>query len=136
MILLQKYSTKQLLFFGIVLQFVSAILLFATAPLDVLSVTVVFIMFYIGSMGMIFGNVISLILENFKDISATANAINGVIGFIIASIIGFIASFIHDGTVTSIFTFMAITSLVSFILLFFITKGKKYWDIYFLYLYL
>jgi DHA1 family bicyclomycin/chloramphenicol resistance-like MFS transporter len=120
--LLQKYSEKQIVLVAVAVQFLSALLLFSSSSLHILFLTVALIMFYIGMLGLIFGNVISLVLEDFKDISATANAINGVIGFIIAALMGFIASFIHDGTLSSIFLFMLSTSLFSFILLYFVFK--------------
>ena len=125
MTFLQKYSIKKLLFTGIFIQFISSILLFLTSDLNILYLTVFFMMFYVGSLGLIFGNVITLVLENFKEISATANAINGVVGFIIAGIMGFIASLIHDGSLTSVFTFMAITTFISFFILLSIRKCIK-----------
>jgi DHA1 family bicyclomycin/chloramphenicol resistance-like MFS transporter len=122
MTLLQKHSIQKLLFFGIFLQFISSVLLLITSGFDLIYLTVVFMMFYVGSLGLIFGNVITLVLENFKEISATANAINGVVGFIIAGIMGFIASLIHDGSLTSVFAFMSITTFSSFVILISIRK--------------
>ena len=59
---------------------------------------------YISTLGFVFANVISLLLEHFKTISATATALNGVIGFSIPATIGFIASLIHDGGLDNIFS--------------------------------
>ncbi len=122
--LLQKYTTKGILSYAIIVQFIAASFLYSFSGTDILALIVGFIMLYIGVLGLIFGNVISLVLENFKDISATANAINGVIGFIIASLMGFISSFIHDGTLSSIFLFMMITSFSSLFLLLIVLKLK------------
>lgn len=122
--LLQKYTTKGILSYAIIVQFIAASFLYSFSGAGILALIVGFIMLYIGVLGLIFGNVISLVLENFKDISATANAINGVIGFIIASLMGFISSFIHDGTLSSIFLFMMITSFSSLFLLLIVLKIK------------
>lgn len=124
--LLQKYSTFSILIKGVSLQLAAGIILFAFGSMHTVSSVLILMMVYIGTLGFVFANSISLLLEDFGDISATANALNGVIGFIVAAIIGFFASLIHDGTLGSIFALMVSTSAVSFCILYFVLKGKYF----------
>ena len=65
-----------------------------------------------------------LVLEDFGDISATTNSLYGVIGFIIASFVGFLASYFHNNTLNPIFILMITTSFLSFIILLYIKISK------------
>lgn len=119
--LLQKHSSFKLLVTGVIIQLFSAIILFIF-NIDVLIGVIIFIMLYIGALGFVFANAISLLLENFGHISATANALNGVVGFAISALVGFLASNMHNATLEPIFTMMLITSSISLFILFIVSK--------------
>jgi DHA1 family bicyclomycin/chloramphenicol resistance-like MFS transporter len=73
--------------------------------------TVVFLMGFVGSLGMIFGNTISLVLEFFPNFSATANAVIGVLGFATSSIMGSIAAkLLPQASLLSVFLFMILSA--------------------------
>ena len=122
--LLETKSTYSILKAGIILQLLFAILLILSVQLNSLTLTVIILMFYIGVLGIIFANAISLLLEDFKSISGTANALNGVAGFAVASIVGIIASLMHNGTLYPVFIMMFFTSLSSLVLLISYSKNK------------
>jgi len=121
---LKKHSTFSLLFFGICIQLISAICLYLLLDYHTVYSVAFFIMLYVGALGFIFANAIALVLEDFGDISATTNSLYGVIGFIIASFVGFLASYFHSETLTPIFILMACTSFISFFILLYIKKSK------------
>lgn len=122
--LLETKSTFSILKTGIILQLLFSILLILSVQLNSLTLTVIILMFYIGVLGIIFANAISLLLEDFKSISGTANALNGVAGFAVASIVGIIASLMHNGTLYPVFIMMFFTSLSSLVLLISYSKNK------------
>ncbi|WP_373036699.1 multidrug effflux MFS transporter [Sulfurimonas sp.] len=124
--LLEKYSSMRLFISGITIQFLTAALLFSFSSVLVLPAVVIGFMIFIGALGLVFGNSISLLLEHFKDISATATALNGVVGFTISSLIGLLASYLHDGTLQPIFILMMSTSFISLNFLGLLLKRKKY----------
>jgi DHA1 family bicyclomycin/chloramphenicol resistance-like MFS transporter len=124
--LLEKYSSMRLFISGIILQLFSAVLLFALSSVIVLPVVVIGFMLYIGALGFVFGNSMSLLLEHFKEISATATALNGVVGFTIASLVGLLASYFHDGSLVPIFMLMMSTSFISLSFLLLLLKRKKH----------
>ncbi len=116
--LLQKYSSFTIFKIGIIIQLISASILILFAPIHTLESVIIFIMLYVGALGFIFANAISLLLENFGHISATTNALNGVIGFIVSAFIGFLASLSHNDTLQPIFILMGITSIISLFIVF------------------
>lgn len=122
--LLEKHSTFSLFIKGIVFQLFIAVLLFSFSSYAILPVVVIGFMLYIGSLGFIFGNAASLLLEHFSTMSATAVALNGVIGFMISALIGFLSSYFHDGTLVPIFTLMIGTSFISLLILSILMKRK------------
>lgn len=121
---LKKYSTFSLLFLGVCIQLTSAISLYLLVDYHTVYSVAFFVMLYVGALGFIFANAIALVLEDFGDISATTNSLYGVIGFIIASFVGFLSSYFHDNTLSPIFILMSSTSLLSFLILFYIKKSK------------
>ena len=123
--LLEKYSSMRLFISGITLQFLVAVVLFTFSSSAVLVVVVIGFMLFIGALGFVFGNAISLLLEHFADISATATALNGVVGFIISAFVGFAASYFHDGTLQPIFLLMMCTSFLSLSILLLLLKRRS-----------
>ena len=122
---LKKYSSYKLLFFGVSLQLISAILLLVFFFYHSLYSVLLLIMLYVGALGFIFANAISLVLEDFGDISATTNSLYGVIGFIISSFVGFLSSYFHTDSLVPIFILMCTTSFISFSILIYLKKECK-----------
>ncbi len=115
--LLDCFSSIHLLIGGLVMQLIVGCYLLLVAPFASVYEVVAGFMLFVGSLGFVFGNSISLILEHFKTLSATATALNGVIGFMIAGLIGLSASLVHDGSLKPIFTLMCLTTSLSLSLL-------------------
>lgn len=80
---------------------------------------------YIGALGLVFGNSVSLALEFFPSISASANAIIGVLQYSVGALMGFIASSLHDGTLFPITCVMMIVSCLGAALLFLGSRGYE-----------
>lgn len=123
--LLEKYSSMRLFISGISLQFLVAVVLFTFSSSASLVMVVVGFMLFIGALGFVFGNAISLVLEHFGDMSATATALNGVVGFMISAFVGFSASYFHDGTLAPIFLLMMGTSFLSLSILMLLLKRRS-----------
>lgn len=111
-----------LLRIGVSAQAIFGILLFAFQNSNVY-VLFPLIGLYIGMLGFIFSNSISLTLEFFPTISASANAIIGVLQYSVGALMGFVASFLHDGTLFPITGVMMTVSLCGAVLLLLGSKG-------------
>jgi DHA1 family bicyclomycin/chloramphenicol resistance-like MFS transporter len=120
--LLDRFSSMQLLLSGMSFQLFVGIYLLAISSFANLYEVVVGFMLFIGSLGFVFGNSIALILERFGKLSASATALNGVVGFMVAGLIGLGASLVHNGTLTPIFVLMCATTTLSLIILLLIRK--------------
>jgi len=78
---------------------------------------------YIGSLGFIFSNAVSIVLEFFPTMSASANAIIGVLQYSVGALMGFIASSLHDGTLFPITGIMMLVALLGTLILFIASRG-------------
>ncbi len=122
--LLERFSIFRLLKTGILFQAVIASIIYLIGDYLNLYGVIVSLVLYISMLGLVFGNVMSLLLQNFKTLSASATALNGVAGFIVAALIGFLASYFHNGTLERVFMMMMFVSLGSlFIFTFFVKKN-------------
>ncbi|PLY08242.1 MAG: hypothetical protein C0626_13635 [Arcobacter sp.] len=121
---LKTRTTFSLLRLGVTIQLLSAICLYLLSDYHTVYSVAFFVMLYVGALGFIFANAIALVLEDFGDISATTNSLYGVIGFIIASFVGFLASYFHNNTLEPIFILMMCTSSLSFMILLYIKIAK------------
>ena len=97
--------------YGILLQVFSAFCLLAFSFEVNLFAIFISMIFYVGSLGFIFGNAMGLALDFFKKDTGVANSVIGVTQFAIAGVIGFIASLVHTGELSAIFIMMLITAL-------------------------
>lgn len=113
--LVQNIEPSKILYFGVLLQVLSAICLIIFSFNTSIYTTFVSMVFFIGSLGFIFGNAMALALEYFKNDSGVANSVIGVTEFTIAGIIGFLASLVHTGELTPVFLMMLGTSLLAFL---------------------
>jgi DHA1 family bicyclomycin/chloramphenicol resistance-like MFS transporter len=120
--LLRYRSPLQLFTYGIMLQWSTGALLYLIGTGGYLYAVVALLMLFVGSLGLVFGNAIALLLEHFPSMSATANALNGVTGFMLAALMGFIASQLHDDTLYPVFAVMWSTSSLSILFLILLRK--------------
>jgi DHA1 family bicyclomycin/chloramphenicol resistance-like MFS transporter len=113
--LIETIETKIVLKYGIILQMLSALSLLGFS--DGLNFYPIFIsmIFYIGSLGFIFGNAMALALDFFKEDTGVANSVIGISEFAIAGIIGFLASLVHTGELSAVFLMMLSTSVLAFL---------------------
>jgi DHA1 family bicyclomycin/chloramphenicol resistance-like MFS transporter len=115
--LLDKYSVSTLLRAGISLQLCVAIFMYLVSDFYNIYIVIFGFVLFISSLGFIFANVMTLLLEDFKSISASCVAINGVFGFVISAFMGFLASYLHDGSIERVFLILIISSSISFFIL-------------------
>jgi len=121
---LVKYKDPLILLrFGMISQALLGIVLF-TCKDQSIDILFPLIGFYIGTLGFIFGNSVSLTLEFFPNISASANAIIGVLQYSVGALMGFIASLLHDGTLYPITGVMMVVSVCATTLL---LLGSRYY---------
>ena len=124
-ILLERHSSIKLFLYAIIFQIGIAIALYFLSKFHILPIMILGFVLYVSTLGLIFANVLSLLLEHFKTISATATELNGVMGFTISAFIVFIASLFHDGGLDNIFYLMIFTSIISLVILVFLILDKK-----------
>ncbi|MGM0622932.1 MAG: multidrug effflux MFS transporter [Campylobacterota bacterium] len=114
--LLAKHDRDSIVKAGVWVQIAaSSLLIIFALLLPTLYVIVPLIMVFVGSLGFIFGNVISLVLGFFPKISATANAMVGVLGFATAALMGFLSTLLPDTALAPVFMMMLLTAILSFI---------------------
>lgn len=124
----RKLKTNQpirILPFGILIQLVSNVLLFVSALLfnPQIEVVVALVMLSVGSQGFIVANVIACYMEYFPKGSGTANAVMGTSQFIIAAIMGWFTTLLHDGSLQPMATMMLISTIAGIILLLGLSKA-------------
>lgn len=111
----QKIEPSLILYWGVSLQVFSGIALVLVSFEANLYVVFFFMILYVGSLGLIFGNAMALALEYFKKDSGVATSVIGVTEFSLAGVIGFLASLIHSSQLTPVFLMMCATALCSFL---------------------
>lgn len=80
----------------------------------------------IGSQGLIFPNTTACYMDFFKDNAGVANAVFGTTQFLIASIIGWITSSLHDGTVIPMASMMLFSILIAISFLYGFTLRNRH----------
>ncbi|QIR76035.1 multidrug effflux MFS transporter [Sulfurospirillum diekertiae] len=118
----KRKDPLQLLRFGVIVQAIVGIMLFVLRDAG-LFVIFPLVGLYVGILGFVFGNSVSLTLEFFPSISASANAIIGVLQYSVGALMGFIASSLHDGTLLPIMGVMMVVSLCGATLLLWGSRG-------------
>jgi len=109
--LIQTSNTKDILKYGILLQVLSALCLVAFSFESNLFAIFIAMIFYVGSLGFIFGNAMGLALDFFRNDTGVANSVIGVTQFTIAGTIGFLASLVHTEELSAIFIMMLFTAI-------------------------
>ncbi|XPF92852.1 multidrug effflux MFS transporter [Colwellia sp. RE-S-Sl-9] len=125
----QKLKTTQpvkILKVGVCIQFIANLSLFIAAFLfnTPLPVVVCLVMFSVGSQGLIVANIMSCYMDHFPTGSGTANAVLGTSQFLFASIVGWITTLLHNGTLMPMATMMFASTVVGIILLVSFSKVK------------
>lgn len=106
-----------LLRFGMLSQALLGLLFFTLHTKGSVWVLFPIIGLYVGTLGFIFSNTVFLVLEFFPRISASANAIIGVLQYSVGALMGFVASSLHDGTLFPIAGVMMSVSVSGVLLL-------------------
>ena len=117
--LLDRHSSRKLIWLGISVQLTSVsllLVLYLSGNLNLWS-NVILIMFSIGPIGIIGPNNMSAYLHCFSRNSATANAVMGTSQFALGAAIGVLVSLLHNGTLMPLFSIMFLSTLVAAIVL-------------------
>ena len=117
--LLNKYSSRQLLRLGLSVQLIAVsllLMLYITGMLSLWS-NVLLIMFSVGPLGIIGPNNMTSFLHCFSKNSATANAVMGTSQFALGAVIGMAVSLLHTGTLLPLFCIMFLATLTATLLL-------------------
>lgn len=118
----RKLKTSQpirILPYGILIQLLSNSVLFVAVWLfnPPIEVVVILVMLSVGSQGLIVANVIACYMEYFAKGSGTANAVMGTSQFIIAAIMGWFTTLLHDGSLQPMATMMVVSTIIGIVLL-------------------
>lgn len=116
--LVKTISPAKILHVGLLLQLAAGVVLFFAVRADAPSLWLVFIMMvlFIGSLGLIFANTVALILNQFPQISGSANAVIGVIRFAFSGVVGSLLAAFHSSDLVPMGTIMAICTAVAYLL--------------------
>ncbi|MDR0467235.1 MAG: multidrug effflux MFS transporter [Campylobacteraceae bacterium] len=113
---LLKFGMLSQLFLGIILLLINKTTnIYLFAPILAL---------YVSTQGFIFGNAVSLILDKFPQISASANAVIGSLQYGVGSFSGFLSSHLNDETLFPIALILVSSSFIGVVILF-ISTGIK-----------
>lgn len=115
--LVRRVEPLLLLRFGTIGQTLCAITLFLIHKEASIYLIFPLIGLYVGMLGFVYSNAVALALEFFPNISASANAIIGVLQYSIGALMSFVASSLHDGTLFPIVGVMASVSIVGTVIL-------------------
>lgn len=116
--LIQKYRIISVVKFGIFMQVVFSIALLFLLISPNLWGMFILLTLYLGMLGIITGNLTSLILEYFPSNSGTASATLGVLNVTIGGLVATIVTLFHDGTLNSVAIGIFVTTIVSYLLIY------------------
>ncbi|RYY56390.1 MAG: Bcr/CflA family efflux MFS transporter [Chitinophagaceae bacterium] len=116
-LLLKKYNSQQLVFFGICLQVALSIIILAAAILGWLGLysTIVLLFFYLGSLGLTNPNTSALALAPFTTNGGSAAALLGALQLGISALVSMVVGFLFRDSVVpfaAILSFGAVTGLI------------------------
>jgi len=124
--LVKTYEPELLLKIGLIVQFISGISLAIDTIIFTPNLIIVAtsIMFYIASLGLVFSNVTAIIINNFPQISGSANAVIGVMRFTLSAIVGSIFALFHTEDLVPFGTILFLCTTIAFALYLFSKKTK------------
>ncbi|PTN10654.1 multidrug effflux MFS transporter [Mangrovibacterium marinum] len=116
--LVKTIEPAKILHVGLLLQLVSGLLLFFAVRAAEPSLWLVFLLMvsFIGSLGLIFSNTVALVINQFHEISGSANAVIGVIRFAFSGAVGSLLAVFHTGDLIPMGTIMAACTLMAYLL--------------------
>ncbi len=115
--LVKKIHPSKLLFIGLLIQLISGITLGVfslNADVTVWTIATLIVL-YVGSLGLVFANLVTLIIHRFPDISGSANAVIGVSRFAMSAFVGFIAASFHTNDLRSTCIAMAVCTVLGMV---------------------
>lgn len=123
--LIKKYEILSIIKIAIFAQFIISILLLVELLEPTLVVMFILLTAHVSMLGLVYGNLNALILENFSKNAATATALIGVLNFVIGAISATVVTLMHDGTLKPVNIGIFIFSLLAYFQVFRIKK-KNY----------
>ncbi|WP_163715704.1 multidrug effflux MFS transporter [Mangrovibacterium lignilyticum] len=115
--LVKHIEPAKILHVGLVIQLISGVCLWFAVREAEPSLAIVFALMvtFIGSLGLIFANTVALILNQFPDISGSANAVIGVIRFAFSGAVGSLLAVFHSGDLVPMGTIMAVCTVFAYL---------------------
>ncbi len=122
--LLKRFTPRQILHVGLLIQLTAGLALFVQTAANLQSIYTIFVnlMFFIGSLGLIYGNGSAAILNINPKVSGSANATLGITRFLISFVIGSLLSIFQSNNLLPIMVTMMCCSLIANGLYFWIRK--------------
>lgn len=112
--LVKKVGSHAMLRFGLMVQLIAGIGLFATWLLDLgLWGTVIFVVMFIGTLSTIGSNSMGLLLSGYPTMAGTASSLAGTLRFGTGSIIGAVVAILPGGVTWPMITVMTACSIIS-----------------------
>lgn len=114
--LLNRFSTRQLIASGVLIQFIAAgllLLLCLTEQWFHLALVVPLMMLYVGALGLITANSMGTIMQYFRDDAGSATALTGVCQFSGGALAGLLWGQLHTGTPVAMMSVMMLTTAVA-----------------------
>ncbi|MFV0376220.1 MAG: Bcr/CflA family multidrug efflux MFS transporter [Mangrovibacterium sp.] len=108
----------KILHVGLLIQLASGIVLWFAVRAAQPNLWTVFLLmvFFVGSLGLIFSNIVALILNQFPEISGSANAVIGVVRFAFSGAISSLLALFHTGNLIPLGSIMAICTVIAYLL--------------------
>ncbi|MDR1614814.1 MAG: multidrug effflux MFS transporter [Campylobacteraceae bacterium] len=125
--LVRKIPPLTLLKFGLFAQIVLSIVMMILHNTTQILFMAPLIALFVGTLGFVFGNALSIILEHFPKTSASANAVIGVLQYGFGAGAGMLANFFHeDGSLFALTCVILLSSVLGTgILIFGMKRGKN-----------
>jgi len=116
--LVKTIEPAKILHVGLLLQLVAGLVLWFAVRAAEPSLWLVFllIVLFVGSLGLIFSNTVALVINQFHEISGSANAVIGVIRFAFSGAIGSLLALFHSGDLVPMGTIMTICTVIAYLL--------------------
>lgn len=113
--LVKSINPEKILRAGLLIQFIAGVLLLIAVEQATPNLWFVFlsIVLFIGSLGLVFSNAVAIIINQFPQISGSANAVVGVIRFALSALIGSIFAFFHAESIVPLGIIMFSCTLIA-----------------------
>ncbi|MDR1460069.1 MAG: multidrug effflux MFS transporter [Campylobacteraceae bacterium] len=123
--LVRRISPLRLLKFGMKAQVLISIILFSFYSSTNPYIIAPLIALFIGTLGFVFGNALSIVLDYFPKISGSANAVIGVLQYSVGAFAGFLVGLLNDGSLFPLMCVIMCSSIIgAAILLISVARSK------------